>query len=346
MAKDGRYAHAVPVRATSQANRQGVGHLLTSRVAAGLFVVSVTLTFLAIIVAAPQNAGPSARGAIPGLVARSPDPVIAVQRLMSANLPGRISLLPGVDGAAGNPEGSGGGGTAGAREDGGGETAGAREDGGGETASRPPGKLRGYRWPITNGQLTGYYDYRDTGFLVVGGRRIHEGMDIASPCGSPVRAAHAGEVLAAGRDFARHTGFSEPLDDFYRRLRQQDRMRAMPLAVVVDDGNGYRSVYAHLESSAVKRGDRVKAGQVIGHQGATGNATGCHLHYELIRMDGPWMRVAAERVREDGYPRWVRERVDPLEVLSLSDPRAPRLVPSIQPPRDPPRLSREVGPDR
>lgn len=335
MAKDGRYAHAVPVRATSRTERQGVGQLLTSRVAVGLFVLGVTLAVLAIIVAAPQNAGRSARGAIPGLVARSPDPVIAAQRLTGPNLPGQIWRLPGVHGAAGSPEGGAGGGTAG-----------SREDGGGGTASRPPGKLRGYRWPITNGQLTSYYDYRDTGFLVVGGRRIHEGVDIASPCGSPVHAAHAGEVLAAGRDFARHTGFSEPLDRFYQRLRKQKKIRAMPIAVVVDDGNGYRSVYVHLASSAAKRGDRIKAGQVIGYQGATGNATGCHLHYELIRMDGPWMRVAAERVRKDGYPKWVRERVDPLEVLSLSDPRAPRLVPSIRPPGDPPRLSREVGPDR
>jgi murein DD-endopeptidase MepM/ murein hydrolase activator NlpD len=212
--------------------------------------------------------------------------------------------------------------------------------------SKEPAALTGYRWPIQRkARLTGFYDYRDTGFLAIDGRRIHEGLDMASFCGDNIRAAHDGVVLAAGRRFADHTGFSEPMDAFYARLERQGRMGDLPIVVVIDDGNGYRSVYVHLQQVNVKVGRRVKAGDVIGYEGDTGNASGCHLHYELIRMDGPWMAVAKERVREDRYPPYVRERVDPLRVLSMRDPGASRLVPGIVRPKDPPRQVGSAAPE-
>src|SRR5690606_24074234 len=141
-----------------------------------------------------------------------------------------------------------------------------------------------------------------------------EGLDMASFCGDDVYAAHAGEVVASGRRFYHAMGFSDSLDPFYARLERRGSITDLPIAVVIDDGNGYRSVYVHLSEASVKVGQRVKAGQRIGAQGDTGNASGCHLHYELIRMDGPWMAVAKERVRQDRYPPFVRERVDPLRV--------------------------------
>ena len=52
--------------------------------------------------------------------------------------------------------------------------------------------------------------------------------------------------------------------------------------MVIDDGNGYRSIYAHLGRAAVEKGDLVRAGDLIGWEGASGNATGCHLHYALF----------------------------------------------------------------
>jgi murein DD-endopeptidase MepM/ murein hydrolase activator NlpD len=212
--------------------------------------------------------------------------------------------------------------------------------------SKEPEALSGYRWPIQRkARLTGFYEHRDTGFLAIDGQRIHEGLDMASFCGDNIRAAHDGVVLAAGRRFADHTGFSEPMDAFFARLERQGRMDDLPIVVVIDDGNGYRSVYVHLERVNVHVGRRVKAGDVIGYEGRTGNATGCHLHYELIRMDGPWMAVAKERVRVDGYPPYVRERVDPLRVLSLRDRGAARLVPGILRPRDPPRQVGSAAPE-
>jgi murein DD-endopeptidase MepM/ murein hydrolase activator NlpD len=199
-----------------------------------------------------------------------------------------------------------------------------------------PERLSGYVWPVRRGRLTGYYDYRRGGLLVVGGRRIHEGIDITTFCGDRVRAAHSGTVLHAGRRFGPHVGFAGSLDAFYARLERRRAIGHLPIVVVIDDGNGYRSSYVHLSDTFVEAGDTVAAGDRIGLQGATGNASGCHLHYELIRMDGPWMRVAPERVEEELYPSLVRERVDPLRILSLDDRWAPRPVPGIDPPKVPP----------
>ena len=53
--------------------------------------------------------------------------------------------------------------------------------------------------------------------------------------------------------------------------------------VEIDHGNGYRTVYAHLQNYLVKQGEHIEQGQVIGQVGDTGRSTGTHLHYE-IRM--------------------------------------------------------------
>jgi murein DD-endopeptidase MepM/ murein hydrolase activator NlpD len=52
--------------------------------------------------------------------------------------------------------------------------------------------------------------------------------------------------------------------------------------VVIDSPDGVRTLYGHLDSIAVKRGDRVKAGQVLGEVGCTGTCFGTHLHFEVI----------------------------------------------------------------
>lgn len=205
--------------------------------------------------------------------------------------------------------------------------------------SKRPERLTGYRWPIQRaGRISAFFDYRDSGFLSVGGKRIHEGLDMTTSCGDRVWAAHAGTVLAAGRRFGPFVGFNDSLDAFYRRLEKKGRMSDLPIVVVVDDGNGYRSAYVHLMDVTVKAGQRVKAGQLLGHMGETGNASGCHLHYELIRMDGGWMNVSRERVKADHYPTQVRERIDPLRVLSLRDRSAPHVTPGLIRPKNPPRL--------
>lgn len=211
--------------------------------------------------------------------------------------------------------------------------------------TREPEQLSGYDWPLYRGRITSYFGSRSEGFLVVDGERIHSGLDTTTWCGDKVKAAHKGVVLAAGRRWAHEAGFREPVDDFHARLERRGEMRLLPIVVIIDDGNGYRSMYVHLSKTTVKVGQRVRKGQVIGLEGRTGNATGCHVHYELIRMDGPWMRVASELVREYRYPRWQRERVDPLRVLDMRQKRAGRKVPGIERPTLPPSLRGSSAPD-
>ena len=89
------------------------------------------------------------------------------------------------------------------------------------------------------------------------GDRFHTGLDIPAPTGTPVAAAAAGRVAYAG-----------PLAGGWG------------ITVTLAHGNGVRTMYAHLSAVSVKVGDVVTAGQTVGLVGATGDATGPHLHFE------------------------------------------------------------------
>ena len=97
----------------------------------------------------------------------------------------------------------------------------------------------------------------------------HPGIDIAAGEGSPVYAAETGVVIVLGND---ETGYGN--------------------VIQIDHGNGYLTVYAHLSEIGVKICQGVSAGQWIGAAGSTGNASGTHLHFEVIQ-DGlsvnPWL---------------------------------------------------------
>ena len=82
--------------------------------------------------------------------------------------------------------------------------------------------------------------------------------------------------------------------------------------MVIDDGNGYHSVYSNLKNLVVKVGDKVKGGTIIGEMAKSGGRQ--FMRYELVRMDGERMRVS-NRARKQGFPNYARERVDPLVVL-------------------------------
>src|SRR5829696_4012094 len=157
-----------------------------------------------------------------------------------------------------------------------------------EPTSLPPEQLTGYVWPMVNGRITSPFGERSDGFVIIDGTRVHDGLDLATWCGDKIRAAHAGTVLYAGRKFDPFLGYSKSMGDFYSHV---SNLNSLPIVIVIDDGNGYRSVYVHLAVAKVGAGDVVKAGQTIGLEGATGHATGCHLHYGLIRMDGAWQAV-------------------------------------------------------
>ena len=205
--------------------------------------------------------------------------------------------------------------------------------------SREPGELKGYRWPVTGGgQVHAYYDYDPKGVFQIDGRRIHDGIVITWFEGAVVKAAHTGKIVAAGRDWARHVGFIESPDGLYKRYAKgngsKSKKPVFPQGVVINDGNGYYSVYTELKELMVKPGQKVKAGQPIGHMSKAEKKQ--MMRYRLVRMDGKWMQVS-DAARRKGYPAYARERIDPLAVLNPDAKKRPK-TPN-KPPKKPPRQS-------
>ncbi len=149
----------------------------------------------------------------------------------------------------------------------------------------PVDSLTGYRWPIRRARLTLPFGPTPLGSPIVVGQGFHDGIDLATFCGDRVTAAHDGTVLAAGRQFDDVMGWVGDLTAYKDRLDAKHLWLTLPNVVVIDDGNGYRSIYAHFRDVVVAPGDVVRAGQLLGYEGETGHATGCHLHYGLFSPD-------------------------------------------------------------
>ena len=94
---------------------------------------------------------------------------------------------------------------------------------------------------------------------ILGYRRMHSGMDFAASYGTPIVAVTDGRVSGAGR------------------------MGGCGIAVRLDHGSGLSTRYCHMSRMAVRSGQSVRRGQVIGYVGSTGLSTGAHLHYEMYR---------------------------------------------------------------
>ncbi|MBS4025389.1 MAG: peptidoglycan DD-metalloendopeptidase family protein [Clostridia bacterium] len=114
------------------------------------------------------------------------------------------------------------------------------------------------RWPV-NGRVTSGFGFRKSPFG--GGREFHNGIDIAAPTGTQVKAAGKGMVVFAGT----RVGYGR--------------------TVIIDHGYGLKSLYAHNTSLAVKAGQWVEANQVIARVGSTGRSTGPHLHF-TVELNG------------------------------------------------------------
>jgi murein DD-endopeptidase MepM/ murein hydrolase activator NlpD len=91
--------------------------------------------------------------------------------------------------------------------------------------------------------------------------RMHEGIDIGVPYGTPIHAAAAGTVIYAGW------------------------MSGYGNLTVIDHGHGLATAYGHQSSLAAPNGQTVSQGQVIGYVGCTGHCFGPHLHFE-VRVNG------------------------------------------------------------
>jgi murein DD-endopeptidase MepM/ murein hydrolase activator NlpD len=180
----------------------------------------------------------------------------------------------------------------------------------------PIASLRGYVWPLTRGRITLPFKAIPGGTRINDGKLFHDGVDMATFCGDTVRAAHDGVVLAAGRHFDDLMGWVGDLSLYYRTLDARHLWDDLPNVVVTDDGNGYRSMYAHMSSVTVRVGETIEAGQRIGYEGRTGHASGCHVHYGLYSpLERKTFGVRADIVKRLHTPPLEIARIDPLLVL-------------------------------
>ncbi|NCN03919.1 MAG: peptidoglycan DD-metalloendopeptidase family protein [Candidatus Pacebacteria bacterium] len=106
-------------------------------------------------------------------------------------------------------------------------------------------------WPASGGITQGYSFY-------------HKAFDIANRSGGPILAADSGTVMIAG--WVDNSGYGN--------------------RVVIDHGNGYVTLYAHMSVTQVRPGQRVNRGDVVGQMGSTGRSTGTHLHFEIRSGSG------------------------------------------------------------
>jgi len=111
-----------------------------------------------------------------------------------------------------------------------------------------------FHWPL-RGRVTSRFGRRENGY--------HRGIDIGGAKGAAIRAAEDGHVVFSGRRAD------------YGKL------------VIVGHRGGFRTWYAHNDENHVEEGDRVERGDVIAEVGATGNASGPHLHFEVHRDRRP-----------------------------------------------------------
>ena len=107
-------------------------------------------------------------------------------------------------------------------------------------------------------RISSYYGYR---IHPIYKRRVfHDGLDFSAPSGTEIYAAADGVIETASRS---SYGYGNK--------------------IIIDHGYGYKSVYAHMSKFAVRRGTKVKRGQLIGYVGNSGLSTSPHLHYEVHR---------------------------------------------------------------
>lgn len=135
------------------------------------------------------------------------------------------------------------------------------------SASSSTASSSGFVWPCPSStKVTSDYGYR-THPITGQKNKLHSGVDIGAPTGTPIVAAAGGTVIAAS--------YSSSMGNY----------------VIVDHGGGISTVYMHCSGFATSSGAKVSAGEKIAYVGSTGNSTGPHLHFS-VRENGtyvnPW----------------------------------------------------------
>jgi murein DD-endopeptidase MepM/ murein hydrolase activator NlpD len=123
-------------------------------------------------------------------------------------------------------------------------------------AAEPNGGMPSFRWPV-RGRVIAGFGSKPNGTQ-------NDGINLAVPQGTPIKAADDGVVAYAGNE-----------------------LKGYGNLVLIRHSNGYVSAYAHASELLVKRGDTIKRGQVIAHAGQTGNVTSPQLHFEIRKGSTP-----------------------------------------------------------
>jgi murein DD-endopeptidase MepM/ murein hydrolase activator NlpD len=119
-----------------------------------------------------------------------------------------------------------------------------------------------FSWPVRSGSFTSGFGMRV--HPISGIWHMHTGIDVANRLGTPVVAAGPGRVVHIEEQTAN-----------YGKM------------IILDHGNGYRTLYAHLDTFAVVQNEYVVAGEQIGTMGNSGRSTGSHLHFSVFRGSQP-----------------------------------------------------------
>ena len=123
-------------------------------------------------------------------------------------------------------------------------------------AERSAAEVPDFRLPV-KAPISSDYGMRKDPFT--GQKSFHRGIDLAVPAGTQVLAPWSGRVVSVGSQ----AGYGN--------------------YVVVEHPEGFQTLYAHLGSASVRKGDSVTAGEALGTVGSSGRSTGPHLHFEVIR---------------------------------------------------------------
>lgn len=118
----------------------------------------------------------------------------------------------------------------------------------------PPGDFRA---PIDSGRITSYFGERKDPFNKR--KKFHSGVDILAKIDTPVRAAESGKVIFVGEK------------------------GGLGKAIVIDHGNGLRTVYGHLNRYLTAAGMNIVRGEIIAGAGSTGRSTAPHLHFTVMQ---------------------------------------------------------------
>ena len=151
------------------------------------------------------------------------------------------------------PSTGGGGGNSGGGNSGGGGNTGGGGSGGGGGSQKPSSS--GWLTPVSGYTLTSPFGMRL--HPVYGYYRMHNGVDLACPKGTPIYATRSGKVTTS--TYGKDAGYY----------------------VSINHGDGFASVYMHMTRYVVYAGDYVSQGQLIGYVGSTGASTGPHLHFGI-----------------------------------------------------------------